>query len=173
VVRSAVRLISRLAILFALLWLARLWLKRWVDGPGVVPSSEAWPALEPPPGPAASVTLPESPAARRTAGDTQPTGETQPAGKAQAASGLEPQPATKPKPAATPKPAGRRASVADVAWVKPNGAGEAPVTHPVKAKLGSRVYRLPGMPSYEQSKPDRCYATPEAAEADGFTKAKR
>ena len=59
------------------------------------------------------------------------------------------------------------------AWVSPNGSGEAPSTHPVKAKLVSRLYRVPGMPMYKRTVADRCYTTPEAAEADGFTRAAR
>jgi hypothetical protein len=58
-------------------------------------------------------------------------------------------------------------------WVVPDGTGEVLASHPVKAKLASRVYRVPGMPMYERSAPDRCYMTPEAAEADGFTRAAR
>jgi hypothetical protein len=67
---------------------------------------------------------------------------------------------------------GRRKAAAG-AWVSPNGSGEAPRTHPVKAKLVSRLYRVPGMPLYDRTVPDRCYTTPEAAEADGFTRAAR
>jgi hypothetical protein len=59
------------------------------------------------------------------------------------------------------------------AWVAPGPSGTAPATHPVKAKLSSHVFRLPGMSAYDQTRADRCYATAEAAEADGFVRAKR
>ena len=55
----------------------------------------------------------------------------------------------------------------------PNGTAEVLVTHPVKVKLASRVYRVPGMPMYDRTVADRCYATVEAAEADGFNRAAR
>jgi hypothetical protein len=35
------------------------------------------------------------------------------------------------------------------------------------------IYHLPGMAAYGRTLPDRCYADPEAAEADGFVRAKR
>jgi hypothetical protein len=57
-------------------------------------------------------------------------------------------------------------------WVKPIGSG-CPPGYPVKAKTGSRVFRVPGMFSYEESKPERCYCDEGAAVADGFTRAKR
>ncbi len=58
------------------------------------------------------------------------------------------------------------------AWVEPTG-GVCPTTHPVKAKLRSKIFHLPGMLAYERTNPDRCYADPEAAEADGLRPAKR
>ena len=61
---------------------------------------------------------------------------------------------------------------ADAAWVKPDGS-TCPPGYPVKAKTGSKVYRVPGMFSYEESKPERCYRDEAAAVADGFTRAKR
>ena len=43
----------------------------------------------------------------------------------------------------------------------------------MKAKLSSRLFHLPGMFAYDRTRPDRCYADAEAAEADGLHKAKR
>jgi pyruvate/2-oxoglutarate dehydrogenase complex dihydrolipoamide acyltransferase (E2) component len=60
----------------------------------------------------------------------------------------------------------------DTTWVSPID-GECPPGYPVKAKLGSRIYHRPGGLSYERTRPDRCYPSPEAAEADGFRAAKR
>ena len=57
-------------------------------------------------------------------------------------------------------------------WVKPVGS-RCPPGYPVKAKTSSKVYRVPGMFSYEESKPERCYRDEDAAIADGFTRAKR
>lgn len=58
------------------------------------------------------------------------------------------------------------------AWVAPEG-GSCPATHPIKAKLASGLFHLPGMLAYERTKADRCYATEQAAESDGLTRAKR
>ncbi len=88
------------------------------------------------------------------------------------ASDLRWEPRTTPAPEAEPAALVGAAEAAPT-WVKANGDGQPPASHPVKAKVASRVYRVPGMASYEQTKPDRCYPTPEAAEADGFTRAKR
>ncbi|MBK9179191.1 MAG: hypothetical protein IPM45_06380 [Acidimicrobiales bacterium] len=66
----------------------------------------------------------------------------------------------------SPAPAG------DDPWVEPT-EGTCPATHPVKAKLASGIYHLPGMLNYERTRPDRCYASAEAAEADGLRPAKR
>jgi micrococcal nuclease len=56
--------------------------------------------------------------------------------------------------------------------VAPDGA-VCPGTHPVKAKLTSRIFHLPGMAAYERTSPDRCYRDEASAEADGLRKSKR
>jgi hypothetical protein len=81
--------------------------------------------------------------------------------------------ATEPAPAGEPAAKKARRKATAGTWVSPNGSGEAPSTHPVKAKLVSRLYRVPGMPMYNRIRADRCYESPEAAEADGFTRAAR
>ena len=58
------------------------------------------------------------------------------------------------------------------AWVEPTG-GVCPTSHPVKAKLASKIFHLPGMANYERTNPDRCYVDAAAAEADGLRAAKR
>ncbi len=62
---------------------------------------------------------------------------------------------------------------AGATWVKADDIGAAPTSHPVKAKVKSGLYHLPGMAAYARTHPDRCYPTPEAAEEDGFKPAKR
>ncbi|MGH9152213.1 MAG: hypothetical protein ACRD03_07435, partial [Acidimicrobiales bacterium] len=57
-------------------------------------------------------------------------------------------------------------------WVQAEGT-ECPATHPVKAKLSSMLYHLPGMAAYKRTRPDRCYLDAGSAEADGFIRAKR
>jgi hypothetical protein len=51
--------------------------------------------------------------------------------------------------------------------------GECPPSHPIKAKLRSGIYHLPGMMAYDRARPDRCYATEVDAQADGLRRAKR
>jgi len=57
-------------------------------------------------------------------------------------------------------------------WVDPV-EGACPPGHPIKAKVASGIYHLPGTANYERTKPDRCYADEAGATADGFTRAKR
>ena len=71
-----------------------------------------------------------------------------------------------------PSPAPASAGLADPAWVDPDD-GACPTSHPVKAKLRSRVFHLPGMAHYDRTNADRCYRDGAAAEGDGFRQAKR
>ncbi len=56
-------------------------------------------------------------------------------------------------------------------WLPPVD-GECPVGHPVKVSERSGIYHVPGGRFYERLKPDRCYATAAAAEADGYRASK-
>jgi hypothetical protein len=58
-------------------------------------------------------------------------------------------------------------------FTTPGADGSCPTTHPVKAKLASGIYHVPGGGNYERTKPDRCYVDAAAAEADGLRAAKR
>jgi len=58
------------------------------------------------------------------------------------------------------------------AWAEPSGDA-CPASHPVKVKLSSGLYHLPGMLAYQRTNADRCYASAEDAEGDGFVRAKR
>jgi hypothetical protein len=71
------------------------------------------------------------------------------------------------QPVAEPDPAAPTRT-----WVEPQD-GTCPATHPIKVKLASGIFHLPGMLAYDRTKPDRCYATEVDAVADGFVKAKR
>ena len=61
---------------------------------------------------------------------------------------------------------------AGAAWLEPV-EGDCPETHPVKAKMNSGIYHLPGGLSYDRTHPDRCYRDAASAEADGLRPAKR
>ena len=69
-------------------------------------------------------------------------------------------------------PAARPEGPPAKAWVEGTGA-VCPDSHPVKAKMSSHLFHLPGMFAYDRTKPDRCYENAEAAEADGLHRAKR
>ena len=58
------------------------------------------------------------------------------------------------------------------AWVEPNG-DSCPASHPVKAKMSSKIFHIPGGANYDRTNPDRCYRDGAAAEADGLRKAAR
>ena len=77
-----------------------------------------------------------------------------------------PQPREAPAGAGGPEVAG-----GEQAWVEPNG-DTCPATHPVKAKMSSKIFHLPGGANYDRTKPDRCYTTSDAAEADGLRASK-
>jgi hypothetical protein len=55
--------------------------------------------------------------------------------------------------------------------VEPHGS-ECPDSHPVKGKLSSGIYHVPGGLNYARTRPDRCYVDAAAAESDGLRPAK-
>src|SRR5437016_8772426 len=57
-------------------------------------------------------------------------------------------------------------------WVDPEGR-VCPPSHPIKGKLKSHLFHVPGMFAYDRTIPDRCYASEEAAEGDGLSRARR
>ena len=97
------------------------------------------------------------------------------ANRSETATHWEPQPFPFP-PQPTAVPTAPDAPAADACqhdpWVAPLGS-TCPASHPVKAKLASRIYHVPGGVSYERTTPDRCYVDGATAEAEGFRAAKR
>jgi len=85
----------------------------------------------------------------------------------------EPEPAPVAKPAAK-KPAKKKAAPKKKLppWVDPEGR-VCPQTHPVKGKLSSMIFQVPGNFAYERTTPDRCYKSTDDAEEDGLRPAKR
>ena len=78
-------------------------------------------------------------------------------------------------PPATPAeaPAERTESTPASPWVEPADDGACPETHPVKAKMASGIFHLPGGLNYPRTRPDRCYIDGASAEADGLRPSKR
>lgn len=82
-------------------------------------------------------------------------------------------PTAPPVPVERPGPVEAPVVPEPVAWLEPDPGGACPDGYPVKAKNGSTVFHVPGGSLYERTSPDRCYASPEAAEADGLRASKR
>jgi hypothetical protein len=57
-------------------------------------------------------------------------------------------------------------------WVQAN-EGVCPPTHPVKAKLSSKIFHTPAGRNYSRTKADRCYTDEASAQADGLRPAQR
>lgn len=58
-------------------------------------------------------------------------------------------------------------------WQEPAGDGSCDPSHPIKVKVRSGLFHLPGMFAYERTRADRCYRSAADAEADGFARARR
>ncbi|MEM8619342.1 MAG: hypothetical protein AAGF73_06440 [Actinomycetota bacterium] len=72
-------------------------------------------------------------------------------------------------------PPGNDAAAADVStasWVAAEPDGACPLTHPIKAKESSGIYHVEDGRMYGRTKADRCYATADAAERDGYRRSK-
>jgi hypothetical protein len=81
-------------------------------------------------------------------------------------------PAAKPVTATEPAAAQTAPSGSGGAWVEPVG-GTCPASHPVKAKMSSKIFHVEGGLNYERTHPDRCYRDTAAAEADGLRQSAR
>jgi len=57
-------------------------------------------------------------------------------------------------------------------WIDPADSGACPAHHPVKAKMKSGIFHVPGGANYARTVADRCYLSAEAAEADGLRASK-
>lgn len=70
-------------------------------------------------------------------------------------------------------PVAQASSAQGAAWAEPTDDGDCPAGFPIKAKLRSKIFHAPGQLHYDRTTPDRCYASADAAEADGLRAAKR
>jgi hypothetical protein len=161
VLRRALRLTLTVGVLVGIaVAVAKVLGKRSLGTEPAPEPSAPWPRLEPDPGlhepPATTSLLPDPDAPHTSNGAPRPA----PAARATKATK-----ATKRATTAT-------ATAADTAWVEPTG-DVCPTSHPVKGKLGSKIFHLPGMLNYERTRPDRCSRDGDAAEADGLRPAKR
>lgn len=82
-------------------------------------------------------------------------------------------PVSKAEPVTSTEPAGAQAAPpGGDGWVEPTD-GACPASHPVKAKMSSKIFHVEGGLNYERTHPDRCYRDAAAAEADGLRKSAR
>ena len=78
-----------------------------------------------------------------------------------------------PVPRSTPDaPVAAAPAPAVAPWVEPEDDGSCPETHPIKAKLSSGIYHVPGGANYNRTHADRCYVDEAAATADGLRPSK-
>jgi hypothetical protein len=80
------------------------------------------------------------------------------------------------KPSQPARPAETKVTVAPAAatgqrWAEPVDGG-CPDGYPIKANTSSKIFHVPGGRSYARTVPERCYATADDAEADGYRAAK-
>lgn len=88
---------------------------------------------------------------------------------------LTPVPDPEPDPVVAEPPAASAeasASVGGQSWVPPVDE-DCPAGYPIKVNERSGIYHVPGGLSYDRTRPTRCYPNEEAAQADGFRRAKR
>jgi hypothetical protein len=57
-------------------------------------------------------------------------------------------------------------------WVPSPSDGTPPEGFPVKVKVSSGIFHVPGGRFYDRTNPDRWYATADAAQADGYRQSK-
>ncbi|MEA2511389.1 MAG: hypothetical protein QOJ59_876 [Thermomicrobiales bacterium] len=58
-------------------------------------------------------------------------------------------------------------------WIHVDGVNDCPADFPIKGNASSRIYHLPGEPTYEATHPEICFATEEAAVELGYRARKR
>lgn len=153
------------------------------SGAGSAALSTPPPASPRPPAPAdsskADLAAPPAaspaPATPETAtGDTTPDGESgsedsgepAPKGSTRSSKGSNTGPARKSPTGKVQEPPGERI------WVTAN-EGVCPQSHPVKAKLSSKIFHTPASRNYSRTKADRCYPDEASAQADGLRPAQR
>lgn len=129
--------------------------------PASGPTGSPWPPLR------------AEPTTTTPVGDATPTPDAAPAPNPPAEESHE---VVVPEPDGVPVAAAGEAPDAPAAggtWTEPTAEGGCPEGYPIKAKMTSKIFHAPGQLNYGRTTPDRCYASTEAAEADGLRAAKR
>ena len=145
------------------------WADSWVSTgtPGATrPSPAPVPAATPnPPAPAGTAPSAEESKPEVEAPEEE-SGNPAPKPGARAAKPSRTGPARKSPTGKAEEPPGERL------WVAAND-GVCPQSHPVKAKLASKIFHTPGARNYSRTKADRCYPDEASAQADGLRPALR
>ena len=130
------------------------WADSWVSTgpPGGTRPSPAPVAATPKPAQAEERDAGKSPAAKPESGKPAPS---------RAAKPTRTGPARKSPTGKAEDPPGERL------WVPAND-GVCPQSHPVKAKLASKIFHTPSSRNYGRTKADRCYPDETSAQADGL-----
>ena len=85
-------------------------------------------------------------------------------------------PPFEPRLVAVTEPTCRQPTVAGsagtVEWIVPGPDGAVPDSHPIKVKVTSGIFHVPGGRFYERTTADRLYPSAESAEADGYRPSK-
>jgi len=79
---------------------------------------------------------------------------------------------TSPRWEPQPFPFPPRPAIDESPWIDPGDSGACPAHHPVKAKLASGIFHVPGGANYTRTGADRCYLSAAAAESDGLRQSK-
>jgi len=127
--------------------------------PASGPTGSPWPPLR------------AEPTTTTPVGDATPTPDAAPAPNPPVAE--EAREVVVPEPDGIPVAAVEDTTPAGAAWIAPTADGGCPVGYPIKAKMTSKIFHAPGQLNYDRTTPDRCYASTDAAEADGLRAAKR
>lgn len=136
------------------------WADSWV-------STGAPGATRPSPAPVAAAPKPPAPADMASADlATPPPASPQPPAPTRTPKPSQTGPARKSPTGKAEEPPGERL------WVAAND-GVCPQSHPVKAKLASKIFHSPGARNYSRTKADRCYPDEASAQADGLRPALR
>ena len=134
------------------------------------PWADSWVSTGPPgatrPSPAPVAAAPKPPAPSEATASVPPPASPQPPAPSRAARPTRTGPARKSPTGKAEDPPGERL------WVPAND-GVCPQSHPVKAKLASKIFHTPGGRNYKTTKADRCYPDETSAQADGLRPAQR
>ena len=134
------------------------------------PWADSWVSTGPPggtrPSPAPVAAVAKPPASPEPEKSEAEKSEASKAAPSRAAKPTRKGPARKSPTGQAEEPPGERL------WVPAND-GVCPPTHPVKAKLSSKIFHTPAGRNYGRTKADRCYPDEASAQADGLRPAQR